>query len=162
MLTKAGTVKKKLKNAGGVLLLPVLSGVMMAIACRIAGTALFTGIGTWQLFFRGLAYVLLLSFGVSINMHTGRFDFSAGATMLIGGVSGALIATHLQHDCPGENCPVCAAISTLEQLLRGMALVAVLGGVLLLAQRSSGVSTAARFDGAAAHTLVTLKVKLSD
>lgn len=92
MLTKAGTVKKKLKNAGGVLLLPVLSGVMMAIACRVAGTALFTGIGTWQLFFRGLAYVLLLSFGVSINMHTGRFDFSAGATMLIGGVSGALIA----------------------------------------------------------------------
>ena len=77
-------------------------------------------------------------------------------------VSGALIATHLQHDCPGENCPVCAAISTWEQLLRGMALVAVLGSVLLLAQRSSGVSTAARFDGAVAHTLVTLKVKLSD
>ena len=21
-------------------------------------------------------------------------------------VSGVLIATHLQHDCPGENCPV--------------------------------------------------------
>ena len=92
MLTKAGTVKKKLKNAGGVLLIPVLSGGIMAIACRIAGTALFTGGSTWQLFFRGMAYVLLLSFGVSINMHTGRFDFSTGATMLIGGVSGALIA----------------------------------------------------------------------
>ena len=77
-------------------------------------------------------------------------------------VSVALIATLLQHDCPGENCPVCAAISTWEQLLRGMVLVAVLGSVLLLAQRSSGVSTAARVDGAAAHTLVTLKVKLSD
>ena len=77
-------------------------------------------------------------------------------------VSGALIATHLQHDCPGENCPVCAAIANWEHLLRSMALVAALGSVLLLAQRSSGVSTAARFDGAAAHTLVTLKVKLSD
>ena len=44
-------------------------------------------------------------------------------------VSGALIATHLQHDCPGENCPVCAAISTRERLLRGIALVAVLGSV---------------------------------
>ena len=77
-------------------------------------------------------------------------------------VSGALIATHLQHDCPGENCPVCAAISTLEQLLRGMALVAVLGGVLLLAQRALGVCLAARFNGTTAHTLVTLKVKLSD
>ncbi len=77
-------------------------------------------------------------------------------------VSGALIATHLQHDCPGENCPVCAAIANWEQLLRGMALAAALGSVLLLTQRSSGISMAARFDGAAAHTLVTLKVKLSD
>lgn len=77
-------------------------------------------------------------------------------------VSGALIATHLQHDCPGENCSVCAAISTWERLLRGMALAAALGSVLLLAQGSSGVSMAVRFDGAAAHTLVTLKVKLSD
>ena len=77
-------------------------------------------------------------------------------------VSGALIAMHLQHDCPGENCPVCAAISNWERLLRGMALVAALGSVLLLAQRSSGISMAARIHGAAARTLVTLKVKLSD
>lgn len=77
-------------------------------------------------------------------------------------VSGVLIATHLQHECLGENCPVCAAISNWEQLLRGMALAAALGNVLLLAQRSSGISMAARFDGATTHTLVTLKVKLSD
>ena len=77
-------------------------------------------------------------------------------------VSGALIATHLQHDCPGENCPVCAAISTLEQLLRGMALAAALESALLLAQRALGVCLAARFNGTTAHTLVTLKVKLSD
>ena len=37
-------------------------------------------------------------------------------------VSGVLIATHLQHECPGESCPVCAAISGWERLLRGMAL----------------------------------------
>lgn len=85
-------VQTKLKKLGGVLILPLLCGVIMALACRIAGTALFTGSSTWQLFFRGMAYVLLLSYGVSINMHTGRFDFSTGATMLLGGVSGALIA----------------------------------------------------------------------
>lgn len=77
-------------------------------------------------------------------------------------VSGVLIATHLQHDCPGENCPVCAAISTWEQLLHRMALAAALESVLLLAQCSSGISMAACFDGATTHTLVTLKVKLSD
>ena len=77
-------------------------------------------------------------------------------------VSGALIAAHAQHDCPGENCPVCAAISTWEQLLRGMALVAVLGSVSLLIRCASGISASVRLHGAPAHTLVTLKVKLSD
>ena len=77
-------------------------------------------------------------------------------------ISGALIATHLQHDCPGEGCPVCTAISARERLLRCMALTAASGSVFLLAQRSLGISIAARLNGAAAHTLVTLKVKLSD
>ena len=73
-------------------------------------------------------------------------------------VSGALIATRLQHECLGESCPVCAAISGWERLLRGMALASA----LLLAQRALGVCLAARFNGTTAHTLVTLKVKLSD
>ena len=77
-------------------------------------------------------------------------------------VSGALIATRLQHECLGESCPVCAAISGWERLLRGMALAAALESALLLAQRALGVCLAARFNGTTAHTLVTLKVKLSD
>ena len=77
-------------------------------------------------------------------------------------VSGALIATRLQHECLGESCPVCAAISGWERLLRGMALAAALESALLLAQRALGVFLAARFNGTTAHTLVTLKVKLSD
>ena len=77
-------------------------------------------------------------------------------------VSGALIATRLQNECLGESCPVCAAISGWERLLRGMALAAALESALLLAQRALGVCLAARFNGTTAHTLVTLKVKLSD
>ena len=77
-------------------------------------------------------------------------------------VSVALIATRLQHECLGESCPVCAAISGWERLLRGMALAAALESALLLAQRALGVCLAARFNGTTAHTLVTLKVKLSD
>ena len=77
-------------------------------------------------------------------------------------VSGALIATRLQHECLGDSCPGCAAISGWERLLRGMALAAALESALLLAQRALGVCLAARFNGTTAHTLVTLKVKLSD
>ena len=43
-----------------------------------------------------------------------------------------------------------------------MALAAALESALLLAQRALGVCLAARFNGTTAHTLVTLKVKLSD
>ena len=42
------------------------------------------------------------------------------------------------------------------------ALAAALESALLLAQRALGVCLAARFNGTTAHTLVTLKVKLSD
>ena len=77
-------------------------------------------------------------------------------------VSGALIATRLQHECLGESCPVCAAISGWERLLRGMALAAALESALLLARRALGACVPARLNGMASHTLVALKVKLSD
>ena len=81
-----------IKKTVGITVIPLLCFVVMGVVCELVGTSLFTGFSTVQLFFRGLAYVLLLSFGVSINLHTGRFDFSTGATMLIGGVIGAQVA----------------------------------------------------------------------
>lgn len=80
------------RRAAGVLVIPVLCGAVMAACCAAAGTRLFSGTSTLRIFLRGLVYVLLLSFGVSINMHTGRFDFSTGAVMLFSGVLGALAA----------------------------------------------------------------------
>lgn len=86
--TLVGTVRRMV----GILIIPAVCCAVMTLACALAGTRLFAGISTLQLFMRGLVYVLLLSFGVSINMHTGRFDFSAGAVMLFGGVIGARLA----------------------------------------------------------------------
>lgn len=77
-------------------------------------------------------------------------------------VSGALIATRLQHECLGESCPVCAAISGWERLLRGMAAGGGAGKRFAACPARIGVCLAARFNGTTAHTLVTLKVKLSD
>lgn len=96
------------KRTAGVLIIPAVCFVLMSLACYISGTSLFTGESTVRLYFRGLAYVLLLSYGVSINMHTGRFDFSVGATMLLSGVSSAIIAYRL--DLGPELMLVIAAI----------------------------------------------------
>lgn len=86
------TVMRYLKKAGGIAVIPLLCLAAMTIACAASGTVLFPDQNIWQIFFRGLTYVLLLSFGVSINLHTGRFDFATGAVMLISGVIGAKIA----------------------------------------------------------------------
>lgn len=77
-------------------------------------------------------------------------------------VSAVFIAAELHHDCAGEHCPICSAISSWEHLLRVMALLAALGGALALTDHSSGAPMSARFGRAALPTLVTLKVKLSD
>ena len=88
--------KDIIKRIVGILIIPVLCYVLMEIACRINNTSVFSGgYSTVQIFLRGLTFVLLLSLGVSINMHTGRFDFSTGAVMLISGVIGAKLAYNL-------------------------------------------------------------------
>ena len=77
-------------------------------------------------------------------------------------VSGALVATHLFHNCTGEGCLVCTAITGWHRLLRGMALAAALWGAAQLALHAAVASLQERINGAAARTLVSLKVKLSD
>ncbi len=86
-------IVKNIKRIIGIVIIPLLAFLAMEIACLSNGTSLFSNFdSTIKIFFRGVAIVLLLSFGVSINMHTGRFDFSTGAVMLIGGVIGAKFA----------------------------------------------------------------------
>ena len=84
--------KSKVADLIKIFIIPVLAYLIMEIVCIAVGTRLFSDVSSWQLFFRGLTYVSLLSFGVSINMHSGRFDFATGAVMLIGSVIGAKYA----------------------------------------------------------------------
>ena len=81
-----------LKRVLGILIIPVLCFGIMELVCLGNGTTIFTGSTTFGLFCRGTVTTLLLSFGVSINMHTGRFDFSTGATMIFGGICGAILS----------------------------------------------------------------------
>ncbi|MBQ7444419.1 MAG: hypothetical protein IJS71_00570 [Clostridia bacterium] len=84
---------KVIKRIAGILAIPVLCFGIMELVCIANGITLFNGgYSTLQLFLRGTTFVFLLSLGVSINMHTGRFDFSTGAVMLISGVIGAKVA----------------------------------------------------------------------
>ena len=80
-----------LRRGAGMLVIPALCWAVMALACALAGTSLLTGVSSLRLFVRGLTYVLLLSFGVSINMHTGRFDILLRLPPMIIGLGMTLV-----------------------------------------------------------------------
>ena len=75
-------------------------------------------------------------------------------------LSGLFVTTHLDHDCTGKNCSVCAMIFSCEQLIRSLTVV-----IALLVAAVEGAVRYALHTGnmqAPAPTLVALKVKLSD
>ena len=78
-------------------------------------------------------------------------------------VSETYIVTHTHHDCIGDGCPVCAALASCEQLLKSFAASALIPAFMGVCALSYG---RIRWLGCAkenaVHTLVTLKVKLSD
>lgn len=76
--------------------------------------------------------------------------------------SGAWVTVHRQHDCVGDRCPVCAAISSWEQLLRGMAAAALCAGLLQAICRRVSAHSDACACACATPSLVALRVKLSD
>ena len=75
-------------------------------------------------------------------------------------VSGIFSLTHIDHECTGEHCPVCAAIASFERLLRGLSAVVALALLRLAALTLAQFCPARSFRGAHRGTLVSLKVLL--
>ena len=76
--------------------------------------------------------------------------------------SALFIAAEADHDCVGENCPICYQINVCQNALKNLSL-AVCAAVFAAALPYTlcrGISVCA--DYAQSYTLVSLKVKLSD
>lgn len=72
------------------------------------------------------------------------------------------IALEADHDCCGEDCAVCAAIRTCENLLRNLLPIALLlAAFQMLCVLVRAILSTDCFS-AHPHTLIALKVKLSD
>ena len=78
-------------------------------------------------------------------------------------LSGLFVTTHLDHDCTGKNCSVCAMIFSCEQLIRSLTVV-VIALLVAVVEGARAVRYALHTGNmqAPAPTLVALKVKLSD
>lgn len=83
------------KKLLGSLAIPVLTLVVVTILCLSKGIALFNGRLGWQTFFRAVLNVSLVTYALSINLNSGRFDFSIGSVALLSSVASATMATKL-------------------------------------------------------------------
>ena len=98
---------------------------------------------------------------------TGRKRFGALllciGLILVLSVSVAFIAHEADHDCCGEDCPICQTIAVNISLLRtlGLAVLAVLCLFVLLSVRSA-CFTRERNNCFFAGTLVSWKIRLND
>ena len=80
-----------IKNLLYSLMIPCAVLVILEILAAIRGVRLFANGDSWKLFFRAVANVVLTTFALSINLDSGRFDFSLGAvSMLSATVAGTL------------------------------------------------------------------------
>ena len=86
----------------------------------------------------------------------------AAAVLFVMLYSALYIAAEANHDCVGENCPVCYQINVCQNALKNLSL-AVCAAVFAAALPYTlcrGISVCT--DYAQSYTLVSLKVKLSD
>ena len=72
------------------------------------------------------------------------------------------IAAEANHDCVGENCPVCYQVSICENTLKSFSLAGCAVAFTAAFTYTLCRSISARTDVTPNYTLVSLKVKLTD
>ena len=77
-MKKTSLLKKVLLS----LLIPCGVLIVLEIIAMAKGIRLFVNTDSWKLFFRAAVNVTLTTFALSVNLDSGRFDFSLGAVSL--------------------------------------------------------------------------------
>lgn len=112
-----------LKQAGGILVIPAVCLVAAMAMCAGFGTTLFKDSLSFSTFFYGLAYLSLVAFAVSINLHSGRFDFSVSSIIILSSTVVIMLA------CAGvDNVFLLLLVGLATGLLGGL----ISGGLYLL------------------------------
>lgn len=99
----------------GIGTIPIATLIIMAILCESNGVALFETTGNWIAFFRSAASVMLTTFALSINLNSGRFDFSLGSVSLVASIVSSMICIQM-----GLSTPHMLAISLVMGIILGI------------------------------------------
>ena len=79
------------KKLFGTLVIPVTVLIVCLLIASLKGISLFDSQLSWTIFFRAMTNVVLVAFALSINLNSGRFDFSIGSIALLSSVLSAQI-----------------------------------------------------------------------
>ena len=86
----------------------------------------------------------------------------AAAVFFVMLCSAFYIAAEANHDCVGENCPICYHISVCENTLRNLSLAVCAAAFAAAFTYTLCRSISACADVIPSYTLISLKVKLTD
>lgn len=79
----------------GAAVIPAGTLLIFVILCALQGTAFVASAGHLQLLARSVATVTLTSYALSLNLNSGRFDFSLGSIALLSSVISASLTLRL-------------------------------------------------------------------
>ena len=119
-------MKKILKNAGMLIVIPAVTYIFFFLLCDIRGIEGF-GVGVdLTVMLRNTMYTGFIALAVSYNLTSGRFDFSIGSTLILSTILGGMLT--LQYD-----------LGPMGLLLTSLAFGAVFGAISGLAYTLLGL-----------------------
>lgn len=112
------------KNVIGALAIPLLVAILLQEICMANGRTMLSNMTSFDNFVVYIAIVMITTTALSINLNSGRFDFSLGSMALLSSVLGAKITYSVLGGGQGS-----APMMLLLTLLFGM-LLGLISGVL--------------------------------
>ena len=113
-----------IKNLAGALAIPVLVAILLQGICMAKGKTMIMNMTSFDNFVVYIAIVMITTIALSINLNSGRFDFSLGSMALLSSVIGAKITYSFLGGGQGS-----APIMLMLTILFGM-LLGLISGVL--------------------------------
>lgn len=104
------------------LLIPLATFAVLEILAMIKGVRLFANADSWKLFFRAVANVTLTTFALSINLDSGRFDFSLGAVSMLSATVAGTLAQQMNLG-PWKTLAAAILVAALLGLVHGIVYV---------------------------------------
>ncbi len=117
------TKKPLVSRIFGIGTIPVVTLIIMIVLCFANGIRLFESEGNVAAFLRSTASVMLTTFALSINLNSGRFDFSIGSIALLSSIISSQI-------CINMGLPTAAMLAI--SLVSGIVLGTVSGLVYII------------------------------